>query len=311
MCLELINTTNWLRPTVDPDGAEIIQLVRTYTPDGKDLSWGGTIIYAPRIATDKDGEAEIQALRSGNDINSPIADFPVKLVKECHLLEDNGQSEDACLSPEIPGLFVSEKGQWKGGVTHQARLVAVVKSCSDKTQNIVWSSAGTVVTENQTFKAAIAAENVVHQFMEHFRMRGDSAFLKFPVWRGWGQGQQIFELRQYKEIKILLRTRDASNLDPSDLTEADRLNGIDWAGSIAIYCSVVRRYDGRSWSDWENRDSTFGLLGGLWSNDVEEKNRVWTSNEQHALSAERSLRLEDNPLPSIEEIDSALSVGKP
>jgi hypothetical protein len=77
------------------------------------------------------------------------------------------------------------------------------------------------------------------EFEQYFTKCGDSYFAnRIP----WG-------LVQFKDVRF-----DVKQLD---LTDADKLNSIEWKGAANVNCDLTRLYDNMAhkWSDWSSKNA--------------------------------------------------------
>jgi hypothetical protein len=89
--------------------------------------------------------------------------------------------------------------------------------------------------------------------------------------RGPEVGKTIFELR---EVEVFV--------DPGGLSDADRLNGLAWKGSVRLQAKLARCYwdykyrvrPANTWSVWEEGDNILASAG-LYPIKFENKNGKW------------------------------------
>jgi hypothetical protein len=66
------------------------------------------------------------------------------------------------------------------------------------------------------------------------------------------------------------------NLVTAEMSEADRLNGVEWRGAVNFSATAGRvRQNDLSWTDWQSYK-----YGTFWSVRLEKRNGNWTVNEQ-------------------------------
>jgi hypothetical protein len=72
---------------------------------------------------------------------------------------------------------------------------------------------------------------------------GQSHYLHYTSEGPFSKGWVLFELRGVK-VRV----------DPNELTQADKLNGVEWSGTIWLQGDAVRRYRSKdgTWSKWKS-----------------------------------------------------------
>jgi hypothetical protein len=86
-------------------------------------------------------------------------------------------------------------------------------------------------------------------------------------------------LGQDGPIMRFVEARDVSwNIIPKYLTEADRLNGLEWQGSVTMTAKVAHEYDcAGGWQPWINKVS-------LIADYIEKRNGTWYGRYQFQLN---------------------------
>lgn len=72
-----------------------------------------------------------------------------------------------------------------------------------------------------------------------------------------GDSKFAYFLPPHSKTRIAIEFRGAmsacfSDKESQQLTEADRLNGIEWRGTFSFLCSTFRSHQNGQWSQWNN-----------------------------------------------------------
>jgi hypothetical protein len=103
---------------------------------------------------------------------------------------------------------------------------------------------------------------------DHWVIQEDGA-----LWFGHAGNQMTF---MTKDVQFKPAT---PKVVAEDITEADRLNGVEWHGAVNFSAPAHRvRMDGNPWADWEPWPQ-----GTFWSVELEKRNGNWTADEQMLL----------------------------
>jgi hypothetical protein len=126
-----------------------------------------------------------------------------------------------------------------------------------------------------------AVQKVREDFERAWLKKGDSWFGIYTK----GLGQHVIEAKgiAFKALQ-----------SPMGVSSADRLNGIDWSGTVEIDATVYRKKPidrSGDWGEWKN-----GLPGIPFPYNLQKKKGQWTIQESETLS--------DRP-PSPEELGIA------
>ena len=104
-----------------------------------------------------------------------------------------------------------------------------------------------------------AEGNVRSEFEQSYSKCGDSYFANNVPWG----------LVQFKDVTF--------NVKQLDLSDADKLNNVEWKGAATVSCQLTRLYNygTRKWSDWSSKNPLFNPDGTIVSYIVEKRQDQW------------------------------------
>jgi len=121
------------------------------------------------------------------------------------------------------------------------------------------------VSKPESVAAQEAATMAIKCAEDHWVMKEDGT-----LWTGYATQPYFYSSCnvQFKPV--------TPHLEEKELTEADKLNGIEWQG-VANFSAPAFRFQmmDKSWRDWQP-----WTLGTFWSEKLEKRNGTWSAVEQ-------------------------------
>jgi hypothetical protein len=124
-----------------------------------------------------------------------------------------------------------------------------------------------------------ARQQAAKYLESNFTKCGDSYYLLVRLSDSDGMFNGLYQLRGL-----------TISLEPGRLSEADRLNGIEWTGAVEYKVRANRKYENGSWSEWRNGFFPFrphplviGLVkrNGGWNVQAPSRQRIGCSSLPH------------------------------
>ena len=177
----------------------------------------------------KDKKIEIKGMKlNKDDLVQLIAlkmkvDGEIELTTNATVLEHNAKSE-----PHLFGLFGAY--EWD------------IKSLNDPVPYMLLELESSDSIKRKHVSAKTEAETLAKEWVNsHFLIHKGSWYTSYP--NGF--------MAQFKNVR--------HEVEAGEVTKADKLNGIEWKGSITYTCDVYRDYNARDfnfkkkgWQDWKN-----------------------------------------------------------